>query len=327
MTGKNIGDLLDAASLSWGFFEGGFAPTSAYTGPASTTKNYDQLNVPGRAVCAATHNVGVALGGTGQYGTKADYVPHHEPFDYYASTANPHHLAPKSLSVVGKDTAKPGKFNTANHQYDMSVFDQLVAAIHAGTLPASHLPAVSFLKAPAYQDAHAGYSDPLDEQQFVVSEVNALEQLPTWKSTAIVVAYDDSDGWYDHAFSGVTNPSQTTADALTGSHQCGTGTTYLGNEQGRCGYGPRLPLIVISARARADFVGHKVVDQSSIDKFIAANWKLGQIPGSAATVAGPLNGLFDFTAAKPLRPLYLDPATGEPTTPTAVHDAGSSRSF
>jgi hypothetical protein len=28
--------------------------------------------------------------------------------------------------------------------------------------------------------------------------VNAIMRLPFWKSAAIVILYDDSDGWYDH---------------------------------------------------------------------------------------------------------------------------------
>jgi len=54
-------------------------------------------------------------------------------------------------------------------QYDLSDFNALVGAISHGSLSPAHLPAVSFLKAPGYQDGHAGYSDPADEQQFVVS--------------------------------------------------------------------------------------------------------------------------------------------------------------
>ncbi len=316
LTGTNIGDLLNREHLSWGWFEGGFAATTPYGGQPDTASTYDQLNEPGRAVCAATHNVGVALGGTGQWGTKADYVPHHEPFQYYASTANPHHVAPQSLAAVGTDTAKPGLFNTANHQYDTSTFDGLVHAIKVGKLSPDHLPAVSFLKAPAYQDAHPAYSDPLDEQRFVVDEINSLEALPTWSSTAVIVAYDDSDGYYDHVYSGVTNPSQTAADALTGPSQCGTGTTYLYNEQGRCGYGPRLPMLVVSPYAKVDYVSHDVTDQSSVVQFIAQNWGLGQIPGSFANVAGSLADMFNFTRPVPKAPpLVLDPNTGAVTTP------------
>ena len=99
------------------------------------------------------------------------------------------------------------QFDTANHNYDTGDFDDLVAAITAGRLPASALPAVTFLKAPGYQDGHAAYSEPADEQAFVVREIDALEATPDWSSTAVIVSYDDSDGWYDHAYSGVTNPS------------------------------------------------------------------------------------------------------------------------
>lgn len=96
-----------------------------------------------------------------------------------------------------------------------------MSGIGAGQLNPNLLPAVSFVKAPAYQDGHAFYSDPIDEQQFLVKEINALEQAPDWSSTAVVIAYDDSDGWCDHVFSGVTNPSQCVADALTGTGPCG----------------------------------------------------------------------------------------------------------
>ncbi len=316
LNGQNIGDLLNKKGLSWGWFEGGFSANVPYTGPADTASTYNQLNEPGRAQCTSSHNIGAAIGGTGQFGTKADYIPHHEPFQYYASTANPHHLAPASLAAVGTDTATPGKFDTANHQYDTSDFDGLVAAIKNGTLPASHLPAVSYLKAPGYEDGHAAYSDPVDEQKFVVDEVNSLEALPTWKSTAVVVAYDDSDGWYDHVYSGVTNPSQTAADALTGANQCGTGTTYLGNEQGRCGYGPRLPLLVISPWAKQNFVSHTLTNQASIVKFIEDNWSLGEIGGSAANTSGSIADMFDFSTPQPTaRPLFLSDTTGEQATP------------
>jgi Phosphoesterase family len=60
------------------------------------------------------------------------------------------------------------------------------------------LPAVSFLKASAYQDGHAGFSDPLDEQRFIVDTANAIEHSKFWLNTVISVFYDDSDGWYDH---------------------------------------------------------------------------------------------------------------------------------
>jgi phospholipase C len=309
MTGQNAGDSLNAAGVSWGFFEGGFKPTTAFAGPGT------------KAVCGSKHPIGAAVGGTGQYGFKGDYVPHHQPFQYYASTANPHHLPPASLKAIGTDTQTivggTPQFDTANHQYDMNDWDKLVASIATGDLPASQLPAVSFLKAPGYQDGHAFYSDPIDEQQFVVNQINALEKTPAWKSTAVVVAYDDSDGWYDHVYSGVTNPSQTAADALTGPGQCGTSSAAaLAGEQGRCGYGPRLPLLVISPWAKENAVDHTLTDQSSILRFIENNWQLPRIAGSFDAVAGSLGSMFDFTQQlSPARTLFLDPSTGQPVNP------------
>jgi phospholipase C len=345
MTGENIGDELNGAGLSWGWFQGGFRPTTTFANAAPTqpTSTFVPDEFKGKfavapasdqGLCNAVHPVGAAIGGTGgvtpgptNYGNKDDYIAHHEPFNYYASTANPHHLAPTSLAAIGTDTQTTiggvPQFDTANHQYDTSDFDALVGAIAHGYLAPDHLPAVSFLKAPGYEDGHAGYSDPLDEQQFVVREVNALEQTPDWSSTAVIVSYDDSDGYYDHVFSGVHNASNTAAvanppgpqDFLDGVGICGNTTTTppLAGQNGRCGYGPRLPLLVISPWARANDVDHTLTDQSSIIRFVEDNWHLPRIAGSYDSIAGRLDNLFDFHHhSGDARTLFLDPTTGEP---------------
>ena len=90
-----------------------------------------------------------------------------------------------------------------------------------------NLPAVSFLKAMALQDGHAGYSDPLDEQAFVVNVINSLAKSDDWESTAVVILYDDSDGWYDHQMGPIVNQSTSTADHLTGPGTCGDGANAL----------------------------------------------------------------------------------------------------
>jgi phospholipase C len=351
MTGVNIGDELNAAGLSWGWFQGGFRPTTSFataTGGTQPTSTFTPDQFKGKfakppasdqGLCNAVHPVGAAIGGTGpgpaagtmpggsNYGNKDDYIPHHEPFQYYATTANPHHLPPASLAAIGTDTqtitgGKP-QFDTANHQYDTSDFDSLVGAISHGYLSADHLPAVSFLKAPGYQDGHAGYSDPIDEQQFLAGEVNALQHTPDWSSTAVVIAYDDSDGFYDHVYSGIHNPSKTSTvatppgpqDFLTGTGLCGdvSKTAPLAGQNGRCGYGPRLPLLVISPWAKRNFVDNTLTDQSSILKFAEDNWHLPRIAGSFASIAGPLDNMFDFTHRRgDDRTLFLDPVTGQP---------------
>jgi phospholipase C len=268
-SGKNVGDLLTAANVTWGFFEGGF--------------NLTLKQPDGSTGCKRTTTSSIT------HVAKADYIPHHQPFQYYPSTANPTHARPKSVTQIGH--AGDG----ANHQYDTMDF---YAAVKAGNFPA-----VSFLKAPGYQDGHAGYSDPLDEQEFVTNVINFLQQEKDWESTAVIIAYDDSDGWYDHALGQITNQSATEADALTGPNACGNGTTALPgvnpatlHAQGRCGYGPRLPLLVISPWARQNFVDHTITDQSSVLRFIEDNWlagkRIGQ--GSFDTIANSLEGMFDF---------------------------------
>ena len=101
-TNKNVGDLLNAKDVSWGWFQGGFARLRGHRTPTSAGS------------------------------ASKDYIPHHEPFQYYASTANPQHTPPASVAEIGHD-------GPANHQYDLTDF---WAAVNAGNMPA-----VSFLKA------------------------------------------------------------------------------------------------------------------------------------------------------------------------------------
>ena len=276
MTGKNIGDLLNAKQVSWGWFSDGFRPTSRLP--------------DGTAVCHKP--------GTNKYGfTDTVYDAGDEGFQYYRSTSNPHHLPPTSVQTIGHD-------DQANHQYDLEDF---WAAARAGNLPA-----VSFLKAGGFQQGGGDDSSPLDEQNLIVDLVTALERLPTWKSTAIVIMYDDSDGSYDHVMPPIVNTSQTSADALTGDGQCGTRPPRLGGYQARCGYGPRLPLLVISPWSRVNFVDHALSDQSSVIRFIEDNWTLGRIgDGSYDALAGPITNMFDFRAPHAQK-VFLDRETGLP---------------
>jgi phospholipase C len=130
---------------------------------------------------------------------------------------------------------------------------------------------------------------------------------------AIIIAFDDSDGDYDHQMSPIFNGSTSLLDALSGTGICGSGDPSLGDAELRCGYGPRLPLLVISPYARRNFVDHTITDLTSITRFVEDNWSLGRIGGgSYDAIAGPLSNLFDFTGHRRTRPLFLDPDTGEP---------------
>src|SRR5262249_61128861 len=81
----------------------------------------------------------------------------------------------------------------------------------------------------------------------------------------------------------------------------------------RCGNGPRLPFLVISPWANHNYVDHTLTDFSSIDKFIEDNWGLPRIPGSFDTMAGSIDGLFNFKSHHPHNStLYLNPTTRQP---------------
>jgi phospholipase C len=277
MTGKNIGDLLNQSKVSWGWFQGGFGPTSTNSGGA---------------VCGATSDniAGVS---------DSEYSAHHEPFQYYASTANPDHLAPSSLKEIGYT-------DQANHQYDLSYFaDALDGAGGA------KLPAVSYLKAPEAEDAHPGYSDPLDEQKFLVNEINSIEKSKYWSSTAIVITYDDSDGWYDSAAPKVISGSD---DAADDAAICTSVAITVGTTNDRCGYGQRLPMLVISPYTRENYVSSKLTNTASVVKFIEDNWLHGEsISGSYDKSSGSLDGpggLLDFATRPHFKPVILNPATG-----------------
>ena len=89
MTSKNIGDLLNAAGVTWGWFYADF-PQSANSQPIAT--------------CPSTYN------------------SHYAPFMYYASTANQHHLPPSSVAAIGTSA------DQANHNYAITDFWNAVAA-------------------------------------------------------------------------------------------------------------------------------------------------------------------------------------------------------
>jgi phospholipase C len=287
LTGKNVGDLLNAKGLSWGWFQGGF--------------DLGVTNQNGSTGCKRSTVSPV----TGL--TETDYSPHHQPFQYYQSTKNPTHARPTNIASIGLT-------DVANHQYDThDWFDALAA---------NNLPAVSYLKAQSYQDGHPGNSNPLDEQAFVVKVINTLQKTAFWSSTAVIIAYDDSDGWYDHQMGPLVNGSFTAADALTGTNACGTeGTTPVlpgPNSNGspvfgRCGLGVRTPFLLISPWAKPNFVDSTVTEQASVVKFIEDNWGLGRIGGgSADDRSGSILGMFDFTKSTPQNasPVILDPITG-----------------
>jgi len=159
----------------------------------------------------------------------------------------------------------------------------------------------------------------MEQSLTLVPTINAIMASPFWNSTAIIILYDDSDGWYDHQMSDIVNPSAvlqaasaSNSDQLNAPGVCGHGNPFEGIE-GRCGYGPRQPFLIIGPYAKHNFVDHTMADQTSVLRFIEDNWlggeRIGQ--GSFDAIASPLNQMFDFRQNIQNDLVILNEDTGE----------------
>jgi phospholipase C len=124
---------------------------------------------------------------------------------------------------------------------------------------------------------HAG-SDSLTGPAWVASLVNAVGKSKYWNNTAIFIFWDDYGGWFDPA-----PPKMLDYDGL----------------------GFRLPMLVVSAYAKAGYVDHTHYEHGSILKFVEQLFGLPTLAKSDARATAPYNA-FDFT--KPPRSFQTVPS-------------------
>jgi phospholipase C len=96
-------------------------------------------------------------------------------------------------------------------------------------------------------DDHPGYSDSQLSESLVAKVVNAVARSSYWNDSAIIIVWDDSEGFYDH----VPPPQFETCP-----------------DKQPCGDGPRVPLILISPYARSSGVVSDPGDHVSFAKFL-----------------------------------------------------------
>lgn len=166
----------------------------------------------------------------GQYATSVDgscqnYVPQENPFQYFTSTENAANL----------------------QDFDMANFQQTLAN---GTLPA-----VAWITPDPVASMHPGAGNLANGIEWLDNLVTLVKNSSAWPSTAMVVLWDESGGWYDHV------PPPQLANSM--------------------GLGPRVPVIVISPFAKAGAVSHQQMDFVSILRFIQWNWGVGMFPDPA----------------------------------------------
>lgn len=163
----------------------------------------------------------------------------HQPFAYFANYAD-------------------GTAARAQHLKDEQAF--LTA------LQTNNLPSVSFIKPIGSDNEHPGYASLVQGQQHVADLVSAVQKSPYWEDTAIIVAYDENGGFWDHVAPPVVD---------------------------RFGPGTRVPAIVISPYAKKGYVDHTKYDTTSILKTIEVRWNLAPLSTRDAA-ATPLTNAFDF---------------------------------
>ncbi len=171
----------------------------------------------------------------------ANFQAHHHPFNYFSRYA-------------------PG---TAERTRRLKDYSDLLAQIQADTLPA-----VAFYKPQGSHNEHPGYTDVLSGDEHIADVVAKIQTSPIWKSTLIIITYDENGGFWDHAAPPVAD---------------------------RWGPGSRIPTIVIGPMVKKGHVDSTMYDTTSILKFITRRFELEPLPGVRANV-GDLTNVIDFNA-------------------------------
>lgn len=142
----------------------------------------------------------------------------------------------------------------------------------------NQLPSVSWIITPFWQSEHPDAST-CEGENATVTELNALMNNPSlWASTAVFVVWDDFGGDYDHVA-----PPQ--LDVF--------------------GFGPRVPLLVISPYAKKGHISTTQYEFPSVLKFIEERFGLPSLGGRDVN-ANDITDSFNFNQ-KPLPPLILTP--------------------
>lgn len=142
----------------------------------------------------------------------------------------------------------------------------------------NQLPSVSWVVTPYWQSEHPPEST-CDGENTTVAQLNAIMSNPNvWNSTVVFIVWDDFGGSYDHV-----PPPQ--VDGF--------------------GFGPRVPMLIISPYAKAGYISTAQYELSSVPKFIEERFNLPAL-SNRDTEANDTTDSFNFNQT-PLPPLILSP--------------------
>jgi phospholipase C len=167
-THTTIGDELDDAHVTWGWFAGGWT-TALKAAGISSVGTGTPSSVPD------TTGVDPAIGAY-------SFQFHHQPFTYFANWGG-------TANDGGVGTNAPnGKWAKNKNLQDEQDF---LAALATSTLPS-----VSFVK-PVF-DEHSNYTTELGSENHTVSLLEAIVNSPSWNDSVVIVTYDEHGGFWDH---------------------------------------------------------------------------------------------------------------------------------
>ena len=164
----------------------------------------------------------------------------------------PHHNAPQYFGYIRQNPSMWNGEHDLTDFFDMMEKEQLpgksVVFVKGGREnPFGWKPANPQAQSILGDDDHPGYSDSQLSESLVAKVVNAVARSPYWNDSAIIIVWDDSEGFYDHV-----PPPQ--FEACPDKHPCGDG--------------PRVPLILISPYARSGGIVSNPGDHVSFAKFL-----------------------------------------------------------
>jgi phospholipase C len=164
---------------------------------------------------------------------------HHQAFAFFRNTAN----------------GTPGAKEHLKDELD------LIAGIEKGELPQ-----VVFFKPAGEDNEHPGYASVLAGERHTADLIKMIERSPLWKDTAIIIAYDENGGLWDH----VAPP-----------------------KIDRWGPGTRVPALVISPFAKKGFIDHTQYDTTSILKLIETRFGLAPL-GTRDAATNDMTNAFEL---------------------------------
>jgi phospholipase C len=208
--------------VQWGWYQQGFNSNDAL----------DPYEAPGTPTAPTSSPI-----------PNSGYVLHHNAPQYFAYLADNPQVLNSNLhgakdffnAVEGRTLPSGGGVFYLRGGYDNN----------DGLVPLDPTPAIR--NAFIGNDDHPSYSDQQISEAFAAKAISDIANSPYWSQSAIIITYDETDGYYDHVSPQFRN-------------KFADGSVLAA--------GPRIPTILISPYAASGMISHRYSEHGSVIKFI-----------------------------------------------------------